>query len=118
MKQFNLLPCAFIFMACHLCHAQFISNDDKMHMAAGALISGATYTLVYSTTKNKKKAFWYSFGASALSGLAKELIDAKQNEHFDTGEIVATSTGGLVVSTTLSLFVKNKKKRKTVALVN
>ncbi|MDO5970996.1 hypothetical protein Q4Q35_14405 [Flavivirga aquimarina] len=105
-----------------LCHAQFISTDDKLHFGAGALISATTYTVVYTTTKDKKKAFWFSLGASALAGLAKEVYDSnKELNRFDTGELVATSLGGLTASTTISLFVgknKNKKKRRNVALVN
>ena len=52
--------------------------------------------------------------------MPKELIDVSENERFDPGEIVATSIGGLVASTTLSLFVGKKKndKQKEVALVN
>ena len=71
-------------------------------------------------TKNKKKAFWYSLGMSAIAGVTKELIDVSENERFDSGEIVATTMGGLVASTTLSLFVGKKKNSKleNVALVN
>ncbi|XCF05297.1 hypothetical protein ABI125_11240 [Tamlana crocina] len=101
-----------------ICNAQFISADDKLHLGAGALVSGMSYTVVYLATKNKKKAFWYSLGASALAGIAKEAIDLGQNERFDTGEIVATTAGGLFMSTTLNLFIGNKKKKKAVALVN
>tara|TARA_R110002050_G_scaffold100607_2_gene208377 strand:+ start:25448 stop:25795 length:348 start_codon:yes stop_codon:yes gene_type:complete len=101
-----------------LCNAQFISTDDKLHLGAGALISATTYTIVYSTTKNKKKAFWYSLGVSALAGITKELIDVSENERFDTGEIIATTTGGLIASTTISLFVGKKKKNKGIAFVN
>lgn len=104
-----------------LCSAQFISVDDKLHFGTGALISATTYTVVYVSTKNKKKAFWYSLGASALAGLAKEVYDSgKENNRFDTGELVATTLGGLTASTTISLFVgKNKNKRTTkIALVN
>jgi len=118
MTLFGFILSVFIFLTCNFCGSQTISNDDKLHLAAGALISGATYTLVHTTAKNKKKAFWYSLGTSALAGVTKELIDAKQNERFDNGEIIATTVGGLVVSTTFSLFVKNNKKRKAVALVN
>ncbi|MFD1613529.1 hypothetical protein [Gelatiniphilus marinus] len=103
------------------CSAQFISNDGELHLAAGALISGATYTIVYTTTKNKKKAFWYSFGAATLAGIAKEVIDSqKEFNTFDTGDVAATALGGLTVSATLSLFVgKNKNKRQAkIALVN
>ena len=102
------------------CSAQFVSGDDKLHLGAGFLISGSTYTAVYIKTKNKKKAFWISLGMSTLAGVTKELIDVSENERFDTGEIVATTIGGLVASTTLSLFVGKKKNNKleSVALVN
>lgn len=103
--------------------AQTISADDKLHFGAGALISAGTYTLVYTTTKDKKKAFWYSLGASVITGLAKEVYDSgKENNRFDTGEWGATALGGLTASATLSLFVGNKRSRKmafkNVALVN
>ncbi|PIA82042.1 hypothetical protein BFR04_12115 [Gaetbulibacter sp. 4G1] len=104
-----------------LCKAQTISADDKLHFGAGALISTTTYTIVYTTTKNKKKAFWYSLGASALAGLTKEVYDSgKENNKFDSGELAASTLGGLTASTTISLFVGNKKNKKTknVALVN
>lgn len=117
--QYTITIFVLWFGSLPFCNAQFISGDDKLHLGAGALISGVSYTAVYTVTKNKKKAFWYSLGASALAGVAKEAIDLGQNERFDTGEIVATTAGGLFVSTTLSLFVGNKKKkRKAVALVN
>ncbi len=102
------------------CSAQFVSGDDKLHLGAGFLISSGTYTAVYLKTKDKKKAFWYSLGMSALAGVTKELIDVSENERFDTGEIVATTIGGLAASTTLNLFVGKKKnqKLKKVAIVN
>ncbi|WNH10517.1 hypothetical protein [Thalassobellus suaedae] len=102
-----------------LCSGQFISNDGELHVAAGALISATTYTVVYSTTKNKKKAFWYSLSASVLAGIAKEVYDStKPHNNFDAADVAATTVGGLVASTTLSLFVGNKKRKKTVAVVN
>lgn len=102
----------FFFIGSHLCNAQFISTDDKLHFGAGAVLSSATYTLVYLTTKNSKKAFWYSLGASFVAGLAKEAIDAGQDERFDTGELVATTLGGLTASMTFNLFTGKKKKKK------
>ncbi|GAA4945973.1 hypothetical protein GCM10023314_19060 [Algibacter agarivorans] len=104
-----------------LSNAQFISDDDVLHFGVGALISSTTYSLVYSKTKNKKKAFWYSLGLSSLAGLSKEIYDGYIiNGRFDTGEFVSTTAGGLAASTTLSLFVgkKRDKKHKNVALVN
>ena len=101
----------FVFSS--TCNAQFISDDDKLHFGAGALISGATYTLVYTKTKNKKKAFWVSLGASALAGLTKEVYDStKKGNKFDTGELVATTAGGFTASITLEIFVRKKKNKK------
>jgi hypothetical protein len=94
-------------------NAQFISEDDSLHFLAGGVISGATYTIVYSKTKNSKKAFWYSFGAATLVGLSKEIYDGFIIDgRFDTGEVVATSIGGLIVSTTFNIFTGKKKKKK------
>lgn len=112
--------CILILFFCttFIAQAQFISTDDKLHFGAGAVISATTYTVVYATTKNKKKAFWYSFASATAAGLVKEITDTnKINNKFDTGELIATSLGGLTASATISLFVDNKKK-KNIALVN
>lgn len=103
-----------------LCQSQTISADDKLHFGAGAVISGATYAFVYATTKNKKKAFWYSLGASTIAGLAKEVYDSgKEGNKFDTGEWVATTIGGLTVSTTINLFTgKSKKRNKKIVQID
>lgn len=94
-------------------HAQFISEDDMLHFASGTVISGATYSLVYSKTKNKKKAFWYSLGVSTMTGLTKEVFDELIFDgRFDTGEFIATVTGGLVASYTFNIFTGKNKKRK------
>ena len=95
-------------------NAQFISEDDALHALAGGVISGTTYSIVYRKTKNKKKAFWYSLGASAFVGLSKEIYDGFIIDgRFDTGEMVATISGGLVASFTFNIFTgKKKRKRK------
>lgn len=118
MKNFSLILALFITS---LCHAQFISEDDVLHFGVGALISSTTYSVVYSKTKDKKKAFWYSLGVSALAGLSKEIYDGYIIDgRFDTGEFVSTTAGGLTASTMLNIFVGQKKnqKLKNVALVN
>ncbi|OEK08314.1 hypothetical protein A8C32_02360 [Flavivirga aquatica] len=112
----KIITTTLILFLSNICSAQFVSADDKLHLGAGALISATTYIVVYTATKNKKKAFWMSLGTSVLAGVTKELIDVSENERFDTGEIVATTIGGLTASTTINLFVGKKKKR--VALVN
>lgn len=117
----TLVFLVLLFACTNLSQAQFISNDGEYHFAAGALISGATYAVVYSATKNKKKAFWYSLGASTLAGIVKEVADSqKLNNRFDIGDAAATTLGGLTVSVGLELLIGNKKKKKKakVALVN
>ena len=104
-----------LYMLPMVANAQFISDDDKLHFGAGALISGATYTYVYTKTKSKKKAFWMSLGVSTLAGLTKEIYDStKKGNKFDTGELVATSSGGFTASITLEIFVGRKKRKSTL----
>lgn len=72
------------FLGSNASNAQFISNDGEYHVLAGAVISAVTYALVYSSTKNKKKSFWYSLGAATLAGIAKEVYDStKEYNKFD-----------------------------------
>lgn len=111
-NHFIALLALFVFSTSN---AQFISEDDSLHFLAGGLISGATYTTVYLNTKNSKKAFWYSLAASTLVGLSKEIYDGFIIDgRFDTGEVVATSIGGFIVSTTFNIFTGKKKKKKQI----
>lgn len=117
MKSISLIIALFFISHCD---AQFISNDDMLHFGAGAIISTSTYSIIYSKTKNKKKAFWYSFGTAVFVGLAKEVYDGYIIDgRFDPGELFATSTGGFVGSYTINIFTgkKKKKKQKKLALL-
>lgn len=121
MFNTKVLALLIAFTVTSFCSAQFVSKDDRLHFGAGFIVSGGTYTYVYSKTKNKKKAFWYSIAAASIIGFSKEFYDGHIIDgRFDTGEMVATSFGGLVASTTLNIFVgKNKNKTlKNVAMVN
>lgn len=114
----KVLPIVFLLLFSGIMYSQ-ITTDHKLHFGAGAVISGATYTTVYLATKNKKKAFWYSFGTAVTAGLAKELYDSGQKHNkFDTSEWAATALGGLTVSVTINLFVGDKKRKKQVAIVD
>lgn len=111
MKFLFIVLCISFFSFSNIGNAQQISDDDKLHFAAGAVISSGTYAVVYSKTKNKSKAFWYSLGMSALAGLTKELYDStKKDNRFDTGEAVYTTFGGLTASFTINIFVGRKKQ--------
>ena len=85
-------------------------QDKKLHFIAGAGVSAITYVAVLEITKDTKKAFWYSLGSSILVGLAKELIDEKEYKGFSSRDLIATSLGGLTLSTTLNLFHKKQKQ--------
>ena len=107
----------FAIVLMNLSYAQFISSDDALHFGAGAVISSATYSIVYSKTKNKKKAFWYSLATATFIGLGKELHDEYiANGRFDTGELIATFSGGLVASYTFNIFTGRKKKKQIASL--
>ncbi|WP_439151854.1 hypothetical protein [Winogradskyella sp.] len=95
-------------------NAQFITDDDMLHFGAGAILSSATYSIVYAKTNNSKKAFWYSLGVSTLVGLSKELYDEYFIDgRFDNSELLSTITGGFVASYTFNIFTgKKQKKRK------
>ncbi len=109
--KFILTLFALVYL--NMSSAQITFGDDGLHFGTGAIISGATYALVYSKTKNKKKAFWYSLGLSALTGLSKEIYDGYIiSGKFDTSELVATAAGGLVASYTFNIFTGRKKKEK------
>ena len=107
----------FAFTLINIGHAQFISSDDALHFGVGAVISSTTYTIVYNKTKNKKKAFWYSLGTATFVGLAKEVYDGYIIDgRFDTGEAIATFSGGLVASYTFNIFTGKKKKKQLASL--
>ena len=115
----SIKPMKFIFTICTIAflstsYAQITVEDEVLHFATGAVISGVTYSLVYSKTQNKKKAFWYSLGLSTLAGLSKEILDSSSiiDGYFDTGEFIATAAGGLVASYSFNIFTGRNKKKK------
>lgn len=92
-------------------NAQLMAEDDQLHFAVGATISATSYALIYSRTKNSKKAFWYSLGLSTLAGLSKEIYDGYIiSGKFDSDEAVYTAIGGFVASYTFNIFTRQKKK--------
>ncbi|WP_299117515.1 hypothetical protein [uncultured Winogradskyella sp.] len=105
----TLLTIAFL----NISSAQVTLEDDGLHFAVGAALSSGTYALVYSKTKNKKKAFWYSLGISTLAGFSKEFYDGNIiSGKFDTSEFIATTAGGFVASYSFNIFTGKKKRKK------
>ena len=88
-----------------------LAKDKKLHFIAGAGVSAVTYVIALEITKDTKKAFWYSFSSAILAGLVKEIIDESKYGGFDSKDLLASSLGGLTVSTTFNLFHKKQKER-------
>ena len=94
---------AVLFTSINAC-SQEIPYDKKAHFVAGAWVSACAYPIVYSITKDKKKAFLYSLGASTLVGLGKEILDStKPHNRFDSADLGTTILGGFMVSFTFEI---------------
>ena len=101
------------------CNAQTITEDDMLHFAGGAALSGATYAIVYGQTQNKSKAFWFSLAVPTVVGLTKEILDESAfGGYFDGREFASTVLGGLVVSLTFDVFTGKQKKTERNKLSN
>tara|TARA_R110000772_G_scaffold9681_3_gene31721 strand:- start:21 stop:245 length:225 start_codon:yes stop_codon:yes gene_type:complete len=73
------------------------------------MVSAATYSIVYSKTKSKKKALIYSVASSILIGTLKEIADSREKgNRFDKRDLLATTYGGLTIGVTFNLFTKKK----------
>ena len=96
-----------LFLTLNTVSAQ-IAEDKKKHYTAGVFTSAVTYTYVYSKTKDKNKALFYSLASAVLIGSLKETFDSRQkNNKFDSK---ATTLGGISVNVTIKLFNKKRKK--------
>ena len=101
----------FLILLLPLCsYSQLFTEKDKQyHFAAGTMVSAATYSIVYSKTKNKKKAFIYSAVSAVLVGTLKEVYDSQQKgNRFDSRDLLATTYGGLTIGVTFNVFTKKK----------
>ena len=98
----------FLFLIPTLSYSQLLTQKDKQyHFVAGALVSAATYSFVYSKTKSKRKALIYSVASSILIGTLKELSDSREKGNtFDKRDLLATSYGGLSIGVTFNIFTK------------
>lgn len=92
-------------------YSQF--ESDKLSHFLGGYSSGAfAYEYTYQKTKNKNKAFVSGLLGSLFVGSAKEFYDSKQlNNSFDKNDLLATFTGGLIVSLTFNILKKNKNEK-------
>ena len=92
-------------------YSQF--ESDKLSHFLGGYTSGAfAYEYTYQKTNNKKKAFVSGLLGSLIVGSAKEFHDSRQlNNSFDKNDLLATFTGGIIVSLTFNILKKNKNEK-------
>lgn len=77
-----------------------LEPDKRLHLQAGALVSGATYAV----TGDVEVALW----ASVAAGVGKELYDAAGHGTVDAGDAIATIIGGI-----LTVIVMDAAKKRT-----
>ena len=91
-----------------------IPQDKQLHFAAGTIAGAFGYNYTYAKTQDKTKATLAGIGLAILAGTIKETIDSQQkNDKFDTGDLAATTLGGITISITINL-IKNDRKNKKI----
>ncbi|MCE2613926.1 hypothetical protein LVD13_13180 [Flavobacteriaceae bacterium D16] len=89
-----------------------LENDKILHFGAG-VVAGAGGAFIASELSNQNR-FWTFTGSvagSLLVGLAKEVIDERNSNSWDNGDLGATVLGGITVGITIELFSKKNGKR-------
>tara|TARA_R110001599_G_scaffold1706_4_gene8427 strand:- start:7655 stop:7963 length:309 start_codon:yes stop_codon:yes gene_type:complete len=81
--------------------SQSLKQQDKMlHLGATYVISSITSSIVYNSTHDRKKAFFYGLGASIAIGGFKEIYDIKHGDsNWDdmAANLVGGSMGSFIV---------------------
>lgn len=91
-----------------------IPKDKQLHFAAGTIAGAFGYNYTYKKTNDKLKSTIAGIGLAILAGTIKETIDSQQKkDKFDTGDLAATTLGGITVSVTINL-IKNDRKNKKI----
>ncbi|MGY8913719.1 MAG: hypothetical protein ACKVJF_01370 [Flavobacteriales bacterium] len=107
-----LLILGIFFAAITTVKGQFIQEDKLLHFGVGTVIGAGTTGVVYGITKNKKKAVIWGIGLSTLAGITKEVIDHNNYGKADTGDMVATTLGGVFGSFSVKIILDKKRRRR------
>ncbi|MFT4830656.1 MAG: xanthine/uracil permease [Psychroserpens sp.] len=107
-----LLIIVLCFVATTMVRGQFIQEDKMLHFGVGTVIGAGTTGVVYGITKNKTKAVIWGIGLSTLAGITKEVIDHNSYGKADTGDMVATTLGGVFGSFSVTIILDKKRKRR------
>ncbi|MET6991351.1 hypothetical protein ABXZ36_11905 [Sediminicola arcticus] len=107
-----LLILGMFFVVIPTLKGQLIQEDKMLHFGVGAVIGAGTTGVVYGITKNKTKAVIWGIGLSTLAGITKEVIDHNRYGKADTGDMVATTLGGIFGSFSVKIVLDKKRKRR------
>ena len=107
-----LLILGMFFVVIPPLKGQLIQEDKMLHFGVGAVIGAGTTGVVYGITKNKTKAVIWGIGLSTLAGITKEVIDHNRYGKADTGDMVATTLGGIFGSFSVKIVLDKKRKRR------
>ena len=102
-----------LFLIPSITFSQMYKEQDKqLHFAAGNIAGAAGYIYSYNKHQDKKRAMITGICTAFAAGVAKELFDgAIMNGYVEHKDILATTLGGITISTTIPLFQKKMKKR-------
>ena len=108
----KLITIIFLLVTIITNSQSFVQQQDKqLHFAAGAIVSGITYTLVYENTHSKSKAFLWSLISTTSIGILKEVKDQIVYKGWDNKDLGATILGGTFISASYSIIIWDKKKK-------
>jgi|TARA_R100001163_G_C5053148_1_gene189724 uncharacterized protein YfiM (DUF2279 family) len=111
-KQVNFKLCVlFVMGTVAFANAQ-IPEDKKLHFAAGNIAGAVGYTWSYKKHQDKKRAIVAGICTAFAAGVMKEMFDASTGGYVEHGDVLATTLGGITISTTIPLFSKKKKYRR------
>mgnify|MGYP007044707275 CR=1 FL=1 len=94
-------------------HAQ-VERDKVLHFVGGGLFGLAGAGIAkHASDGNRAWTFVGAVAGSALAGVAKEAIDAGQQDNaWDNEDLLATVLGGITVGVSIELFSKKRHKRR------
>ncbi|WP_176621418.1 MULTISPECIES: hypothetical protein [Flavobacteriaceae] len=103
----TLIPTLLFLLLAYNCHAQ-IGRDKVLHFVGGSLFGLAGAGIAkHATEGNRVWTFVGAVTGSAIAGVAKEAIDAGQQDNgWDNEDLAATILGGITVGIAIDLFSK------------
>lgn len=109
----TLIPTLLFFVLASHCHGQ-VERDKALHFLGGNLFGLAGAGIAKQASDgNRIWTFVGSVAGSTLIGLAKETVDAgQQNNGWDNDDLAATILGGVTVGVTIDLFAKKDDRRR------